>query len=186
MAKAKRKAANVDSVELLRLFNKECDKLSDSRYGFDRYQLKEIGKIGDDLKKVDFDFENCNMELEGEFGNPILGLRRLYVAGGYLNFIGMSAGGDWEWPVYFIVYLDQDGKTFRAYVPKEGNTWNHKIKQAFGNDEDADAAFLKAWIKENRPDIYDEESQYEADDCPVMENDRKLAQDIASRIEVAK
>ena len=186
MPKAKRKAASVDSMKLLRIFNEECAKLSDEDYGFDRYQLTKIGKIGADLKKVNFDFENCDLEPEAEFGSPILGLRRLYVSGGYLNFIGMSAGGDWEHPVYFIVYLDKDGKTLRAYVPKDGNNWNYKTKEAFGNDEEGDAAFLKAWIKENRPDIYDDEREYEADASILMQNDRQMARDIESRIEVVK
>jgi len=54
----------------------------------------------------------------------------------------MNAGGDWEVPVYFIVYLD-DKKKIRFYSPKPGNVFNPKNKEAFGNDEDKDEAFCK-------------------------------------------
>ncbi len=42
-----------------------------------------------------------------------------------------NAHGDWEIPVYFIVYYD--GKKIRVYVPTVGNTWRQDLKQALGN-----------------------------------------------------
>ena len=48
----------------------------------------------------------------------------------------MNAGGDWEFPVCFVMYWD--GKELRAYIPKDGNAWNKKQKTAYGSEEDMD------------------------------------------------
>ena len=42
-----------------------------------------------------------------------------------------NAHGDWEIPVYFMIYYD--GKKIRVYVPTVGNTWRQDLKQALGN-----------------------------------------------------
>ena len=51
-------------------------------------------------------------------------------------------GGDWEDPVYFVLY-PETATTIRAYMPKDGNTWDIKSKSAWGshydeNDDDFD------------------------------------------------
>lgn len=53
-------------------------------------------------------------------------------------YLKMWAGGDWEWPVYFVIYWD--GSNTRAYVPTNGNVFNRATKAAYGNDETSDAA----------------------------------------------
>ena len=82
-------------------------------------------KFEKDLK-VEFDFENFDCD-----DDDLLGYHTLDNG---LTFLGCSAGGDWETPVFFIIYFD--GKKLRAYVPKKGNTWNKKTKQAYGNEEE--------------------------------------------------
>jgi hypothetical protein len=59
-----------------------------------------------------FDFENMSLENEKE---TLIGLHTLYNG---LTFLGITAGGDWEHPIFFIVYFD--GKDFKPYVPKYG------------------------------------------------------------------
>ena len=54
-----------------------------------------------------------------------------------LYFITGYMGGDWEFPVNFIVYVDQNNKN-NLYIPTDGNTFNKKTKTAYGNDEDDD------------------------------------------------
>jgi len=79
-----------------------------------------------DWSKVNFDLENVMLEgfKTTDSGVP---------------FALLVCGGDWETPIATVVYYD--GKTFRGYVPKNGNPYNHKTKTAFGNeDEDEDAA----------------------------------------------
>jgi hypothetical protein len=63
---------------------------------------------------------------------PLPGLYGINTIGD-LTFCGMVSGGDWEHPVFFIVYWD--GKKLRAYIPSEGNPYNQKTMQAIGNGD---------------------------------------------------
>jgi len=96
-------------------------------------------QIKKDLK-IEFDFENFECEAgEGYNGTKsVTGLRTLPNG---LTHIGCSAGGDWEIPVFFIVYWD--GQKLRAYIPTKGNPFNRTKKQAYGNDEQADYEDMK-------------------------------------------
>jgi len=85
----------------------------------------------DDIAKVQFDGENWDDDSTHGLFAEVLGTRTLPNG---LTYHGVSAGGDWEFPVFFILYFD--GKNIRGYVPKDGNTWNYKTKSAFGNEDD--------------------------------------------------
>ncbi len=99
-------------------------------------------QIKKDLSKVQFDLENCDWDCDwgNKAGRKLHGLRTLDNG---LTYLGISAGGDWEFPVFYIFYWD--GTSLRAYIPKDGNIWNRTTKQAYGNDEDDD---LKDAIKQ--------------------------------------
>lgn len=84
-----------------------------------------------DLSKIIFDTEN--MECVGERGKEFLGYHKLPNG---MSYLGVYAGGDWESPVYFIIYWD--GNKLRGYIPEEGNMYNTTTKQAYGNDDEAD------------------------------------------------
>ncbi len=87
-----------------------------------------------DLRKVSFNTENfsCVLDNDGDvYGYKLGGMQTL--DNGF-TFLGCAAGGDWEHPVFFIIYWD--GKTLRGYVPKEGNIWDKKNKTAFDDDGD--------------------------------------------------
>ncbi|WP_395000396.1 hypothetical protein [Acinetobacter sp.] len=102
------------------------------------------GKIRNDLNKVNFDFENFEYEYSEDRGwkGDFVGYKAL----GDFNFLMAYAGGDWEHPVVFIIYYD--GKDLRGYVPKSGNCWNYKTKEAFGNDiNDEDQKFIEKYFK---------------------------------------
>lgn len=102
---------------------------TDEDNNFEPYNL--LGYIRKDIK-VDFSTENFYYEKE-KFIKFDLGINIL--DNGLTCWI-MRSGGDWEAPVYFIVYWD--GKNIRGYVPKDGNPWNTDTKQAYGNDEESD------------------------------------------------
>jgi len=97
----------------------------------------EIPEVKKDLKKCEFDFEN-HSEGPGDGVGPqrLMGFCTLNNG---LSFLGMCAGGDWEWPVFFILY--SDGYNIRAYIPKKGNPWNPKTKSAYGNNDDQHLGF---------------------------------------------
>ena len=46
----------------------------------------------------------------------------------------MNAGGDWEFPVCFILYWG-NGK-LRGYTPKDGNAWNKEERSAYDDGGD--------------------------------------------------
>lgn len=99
------------------------------------YHLKLVwltSKIKSDVNKVDFSDENleCNPSNVDSYFEHIIGFNTLP---NNLTYLGVYAGGDWEIPLFFIIYFD--GKDLRAYIPSEGNTWNKTTKKAFGNDD---------------------------------------------------
>lgn len=89
-------------------------------------------KVQSDIAKIEFDLENFT-HIGEEFDMPGFqpGFDTLS-SGAAVLWIG--AGGDWEFPVAFCLYIG-DGGGFRAYIPKEGNCYNFKTKKAFGNDD---------------------------------------------------
>jgi len=83
-----------------------------------------------DLKKVKFDAENLESEPQGRIPDKkVMGYHTL--ASG-LTFCGFMAGGDWEIPLFFIIYWD--GEKLRGYIPEDGNCYHKKLKTAFGNE----------------------------------------------------
>lgn len=186
-----RKAANVSRNEFMQIWQSFIDtKFADysveqrKRIAFPQI-CEEVASINKDLQKVHFDFENwgfqdTNGESLGDFTPVLIG---------NLTCFNCYAGGDWEYPVSFVIYLDQDRKTFRAYIPKEGNAWNHDTKEAFGNgynyDEiDNDVIFLKKWCKKNNIEIEIGDDYFESSDAEIMVNHEKMLKDIQERIQV--
>ena len=160
--------------------------IKDKYYFFDPYELPD--QVKKDLKKVQFDFENYEFKNgEGYQGStPIVGWQ---VSTSGLPFLGVAAGGDWEFPLFFIIYWD--GKKLRGYIPTDGNTWNTDTKMAYGNDYDGMGEPSHADgknIKKRWPDNYDIGTEFEtpdhevsSDNCPDMDPVLILA-DIAGHI----
>jgi hypothetical protein len=145
------------------------------------FDIIQIDKIEKDLLKVQFDFENSYYKTEDteQWGFDI-GPTQI----DELSYIACVAGGDWEYPIYFIIYLDQDNKTLRAYIPSEGNPYNKTTKKAFGNDEEADSEYISKWIKKKFPEIYDPENEYTSNDADIMFNFEEIKNNIKNRIQV--
>jgi len=128
-----------------------------------RYSWTDLTKQIQKDFKVDVDFENSECGKEYEYlgfdketyesfyapkpanivSNQFFGFNTRPSG---LTFLGVSAGGDWEIPVHFIIYWD--GKKLRCYIPTEGNLWNTTTKTAYGNDEDADSENIAKRFKE--------------------------------------
>jgi hypothetical protein len=87
-------------------------------------------QIEKDYKKVDFDTENMEWHVGEGYAGGITGFRTLSNGRAIL---GITSGGDWECPVYHIIYWD--GTQLRGYVPTDGNPWNTQTNMAYGNDE---------------------------------------------------
>lgn len=141
----------------------------------DYYALQD--KLGKDLK-VTFDLENV-----GEDYDPreIMGIRTLPNG---LTYRGIMAGGDWEYPVFWIVYWD--GKRLRGYVPTDGNPYNTDTMEAYGNNPESDGRN----IRKRYPELYsaglgDAEHWYSWEHALKTDAKRIIA-DIENRIRLRK
>lgn len=91
------------------------------------------------------------------------------------TFCGVKTGGDWEHPVFVILYWD--GSDIRAYIPKRGNAVNMDTMTAFGSESDTlenlcwhtedllSERGKKILAKYKNLGIYTEESGDMYDDC---------------------
>lgn len=128
------------------------------------YEVVWQNKVRDDLKKIEFDCENVTDEGdedEGGFGMP--GFQHGYdVLPNGIPVCWVGAGGDWEDPLAFCVYIGDKGE-LRAYIPKDGNAYNFKLKSAIGNwyPEDDDDKGWEAVPSEDDDDLVDLEDEYE-------------------------
>ena len=125
--------------------------------------------LGKDIK-VKFDTENFTDS--GDFRlKPLLGYRSDPSG---LTYYGAAAGGDWEHPVYCVVYWD--GKRLRGYVPTDGNPWNTDTKEAYGNDEAADLKNArKRW-----PEVFKDADEVEP--CDFRFDAELIKADFLSRV----
>jgi len=117
---------------------------------------EHLDGVQKDWSKIDFSTEN--MDVTAEKSTP-----------GGVPYLQIRAGGDWETPLICIIYFD--GKKLRGYVPKDGNSYNHKAKAAFGNNDDDDAVCAGQFA--GRGD----------DDCDVDPDTTLVDKDIGTRIE---
>lgn len=125
-------------------------------------------KIKHDLKKVKFDLENYSSVIKtwGDF-----------------TFLYCWAGGDWEFSITFIVYLDKDKKTLRAYIPSKGNPWNTITGEAFGNDAYLDGKFFDKKHKLKLPEIeYEDIDPIES--AQLLFDEDVIKKDILDRVKV--
>lgn len=97
------------------------------------YEAVWSDSVQKDISKIQFDCENIGIE-EDEF--DMKGFEPGYetLANG-VPVLWVGAGGDWEGPVAFCVYVGEDGE-LRAYVPTSGNVYNKEENAAFGNNDD--------------------------------------------------
>jgi len=72
-------------------------------------------------QKIRFEFENVEEIDNGELSCGV-------------PWILYMAGGDWELPVYFFLYPDENEKP-RIYIPTKGNVFHKSLKIAYGNIE---------------------------------------------------
>lgn len=125
----------------------------------DEYPYEMPAKIAQDLKKVNFDFENyTDFRDSTGFSNYPVGYREL-TPGFHVFFV--NAGGDWEFPICFILYWGE--KSLRAYISSDGNAWNKKEKCAYGSE-------------------YNEENEKTDQEMEAEVSEVKIINDILNRI----
>lgn len=147
LKKGGRNAVRISQDELFKKIHDQHNRSEDRYYQgilFSDFTLEDVSlgvlrentKIDKDLKKVQFDDEN-NGAVDYDYGpNRPKSLIGLHTLSNGLAFLGMYAGGDWEYPVFFIIYFD--GKSLRGYIPTCGNMINLDFKTAFGSEDDSE------------------------------------------------
>jgi hypothetical protein len=151
----------------------ELKKKVDDALGEDGYDYRHLTPVIEkDLDKVNFSTENL------EAGNgSVKDLVGYHMLSNGMPILGISAGGDWEYPIFFCIYFD--GKKLRAYIPEKGNTWNTDTKKAYGNDTVADLKNArKRWPVQYPPDLEVDEDE----DVEPIGNTDEMAKDIMDRI----
>ena len=94
----------------------------------------------DDISVVYFDTENMERFGHEDSYNHLPGLENLdgyeMLGEGESTFpvLWVAAGGDWELPLVFVLFIGEDGE-IHAHVPEDGNAYNHEKKSAYGNNE---------------------------------------------------
>lgn len=131
-----------------------------------------------DLKKVEFDLENIEYTARDAYKGlkDIVGFHTLPNG---MPYLGIIAGGDWEFPIFFMIYWD--GKKLRGYIPTKGNPWNRKAKSAYGNDEESDTADIKRILSEMGKPVPDDD-YLEAHDH-LDHDTQAIIEDIMERIQ---
>lgn len=138
----------------------------------ENYELPK--KVDTDLAKVVFDWENHTLHFDEEtgkfdednFSNYPVGYQEI---GPRFHVFFVNAGGDWEYPICFILYWS--GSAIRAYIPTEGNAFNKKYKTAYGSEDNNKAGL----------DFDDENSDIDHDE-EVSED--RIITDIKERIKL--
>lgn len=95
-----------------------------------RVAYDDTAPANKDVQKINFDFENNGAT--DEFYDKDIDKHSQLTDG--TAIIWAFAGGDWEMPVQFVLYLDPKNK-IRAYIPSDGNVYCHKCKCAYGSCE---------------------------------------------------
>jgi hypothetical protein len=102
---------------------------------FRNVSLAELtAQVTKDVSKVYFSSENFGCFPEQGYNNE-LGFHTL---DNDFTYLGCMGGGDWEFPVFYIIYWD--GKKLRGYVPTDGNMFNRSTMMAYGNDGESEKA----------------------------------------------
>lgn len=132
-------------------FKKKIHKILDN----DDFPYEMPPKITKDLAKVNFDWENFEIEDGQGYKNYPCGYETL--ENGMPVFF-INAGGDWETPLCLCLYFD--GTSIRGYIPTDGNVWNKEAKCAYGSEDDGgDPAVmdrLKLWTMEKTAKVHED------------------------------
>ena len=126
--------------------NQTIDDLKNAVEKFDSINdIIESDEVHDDFSAITVDFENLEPFGTEDSYNHLPGLENCQgyemLSSGKAEFpvLWCACGGDWELPLVFVLYIDAYGD-IRAYVPEDGNAYNHERKAAYGNNE-GDPAF---------------------------------------------
>lgn len=97
--------------------------------------LHDCETVQIDMSTINVDRENLTCVSECYFGDNIVGDAMLGIQSinDEYTFFGFEQGGDWEYPVFIMIYYD--GEKLRAYIPSCGNVVNLDFHCALGSEK---------------------------------------------------
>ena len=135
--------------------------------------------MDDVLSRVKVDFEN--LEYASEYGLPgAEDLDQFEMVGsedGKFPVAWVAVGGDWEKPLVFAMYMDKGGD-LRAYVPEDGNAYNHEFNCAYGSEPHSSEVFGQDDEDE------DESMEVDASDDDWVFDSQEMREEVGSEISV--
>lgn len=133
MSKPGRKGMHLSRPDLFQKITKGLNpvNINDPEHFSLSAVLLKNPRLARDLEKIQFSTENFDYKT-GFLGHQLVGYHHI---GDVLSFVGCDAGGDWEHPLFFIIYMD--GKQLRGYIPTCGNTFNTIFKTAFFSESES-------------------------------------------------
>lgn len=148
-ARARKVMKKIPKEELWKLmsdFAEGYDKPNDINKGYEmegdyigcsvlKILVTECESVRADFSAINVDTGNIACSNDSFFGDnvvgsPMLGLQS--ASDGY-TFFGFECGGDWEYPIFGIIYYD--GAKLRAYIPSCGNVVNLDFHCALGSEK---------------------------------------------------
>jgi len=163
---------NATEEDIINLLKKE--------FGDDYLDYSPLDALPESDLKITFDSEN--------FGTPWSKYESSRRDTGWYEINGTTvalcwAGGDWERPVWFAVYVEHGGKRLRAYIPTVGNCFDIYCKTALGSQGNWGPDPEKVWPQDflDNDDRIRDWEEYLADHVDIDD----MLKDIAARIEGA-
>jgi hypothetical protein len=142
------KAAEEDDFEDSQIH--ECRDELLTKESSTSWEAHVIGCVADD-SDIQFDKENlCELSIHEHNG---------------YHFVIAESGGDWEYPVTYIIYPTEDG--FKQYTPEDSNTYNHASQTAFGSEGETEA--LDSSIEDAYESLSQELQEELEDVCGMLE-----------------
>lgn len=96
------------------------------------------GAVWSDMSKINVDTEN--VDYVGEYDMPgtesLDSFEMIGAGSGAFPVAWCACGGDWELPLAFVLYIGKKGE-LRAYIPEDGNAYNHEEKCAYGSESNS-------------------------------------------------
>ena len=130
----------------------------------DYWNIVGLDTVEKDLSEIYFSSENkfTSKDITPTIDTSTPNLLGINTLENGLTFLGCMAGGDWEYPLFFIIYFD--GKDLRGYVPCYGNPVNLDFKCAFGSENECDNYYDVLETEDYKRFLIKYEQEYEGED----------------------
>ncbi len=109
-----------------------CDYLYDYDDIVDQIYVKlDVDTLSFYINPGEYDHDN---------GGSLLGFKRL----NNMGFCGLLVGGDYEIPIFLILFFDEEGR-LKVYIPEKGNLYNKFTMETYEIEDQLDSDMNFKW-----------------------------------------